>query len=186
MRITALIAATTITVALTNPVLVPKVAASEYAPAPAQAAPAKPRTVPALQSWRPSAGSFTLGKSPRIVVQPAHAQRMTRTAKVFAADLRAATKRRVSIKVGGVVRRGDIALAMNPRQRLGREGYQLRVAGTIRITGRTDAGVFYGTRTLLQLLRQSRTVPGGVAKDWPRYPERGLMVDAGNNYFSPG
>lgn len=43
---------------------------------------------------------------------------------------------------------------------------------------------FNGTRTILQLLTQSRTIPGGTATDWPAYLERGLMVDAGRKYFS--
>ena len=38
---------------------------------------------------------------------------------------------------------------------------------------------------MLQLLRHGRTIPAGTARDWPRYPERGLMIDNGRRYFSP-
>ena len=43
--------------------------------------------------------------------------------------------------------------------------------------------MFYGTRTLLQLLRQSYAVPRGRALDWPRYPQRGLMIDLGRRIY---
>ena len=45
------------------------------------------------------------------------------------------------------------------------------------------AGAFYGGRTLLQLLRGGQPIPRGTARDWPRYPERGLMVDVGRKFF---
>ena len=51
------------------------------------------------------------------------------------------------------------------------------------IRARTATGVFYGTRTLLQLLRQSYAVPRGRALDWPRYPQRGLMIDLGRRIY---
>ena len=39
---------------------------------------------------------------------------------------------------------------------------------------------------MLQLLRGGHgTIPAGSARDWPRYPERGLMIDNGRRYFSP-
>ena len=85
-----------------------------------------------------------------------------------------------------MVRAGDVRLALGAADdELGREGYRLRVADAITITGRRPAGAFYGTRTVLQLLRQGERIPAGRARDWPRYPERGLMVDVGRKYFTP-
>ena len=55
----------------------------------------------------------------------------------------------------------------------------------LRIEARTAAGAFYGTRSVVQLLRRKRSIPAGTARDWPRYPERGLMIDNGRRYFSP-
>jgi hexosaminidase len=54
------------------------------------------------------------------------------------------------------------------------------------IEARAAAGAFYGTRTVLQLLRRHRRIPAGRARDVPRYPERGLMIDNGRRYYSPG
>jgi N-acetyl-beta-hexosaminidase len=56
----------------------------------------------------------------------------------------------------------------------------------VTVDARADAGAFYGTRSLLQLIKQAPTIPAGVGRDWPSKPERGLMVDNGRKYFSVG
>jgi hexosaminidase len=69
-------------------------------------------------------------------------------------------------------------------RRLGAEGYRLRVGRVLEIAARTRAGAFYGGRTLLQLLRQQKPIRRGRALDWPRYPERGLMIDLGRRVYT--
>ena len=59
----------------------------------------------------------------------------------------------------------------------------MRIGSVVTIAARTPAGVFYGTRTLLQLLHQHRALPRGSASDWPRYPDRGLMIDLGRRVY---
>lgn len=54
------------------------------------------------------------------------------------------------------------------------------------IRANTDTGVFYGTRTALQILAQDEghdQIGKGLAKDFPKYKERGFMLDAGRKYF---
>jgi hexosaminidase len=88
---------------------------------------------------------------------------------------------------GAIAHPGDVVLRLGSRdRRLGREGYSLEVGAEVAIEARTAAGVFYGAQTVLQLLRQGRSIPAGRGRDWPRYPERGLMIDAGRRYYSPG
>ena len=65
--------------------------------------------------------------------------------------------------------------------KLGAQGYELTV-GRNRITVRanTEAGLFYGTRTLLQLVRQTGGrvfVPGLEITDWPDVPQRAIHYD---------
>jgi hexosaminidase len=147
----------------------------------------RPPTIPALRSWRPATGSFVLHAGSRLVVDPRHEHRLASEANLFAGELRRLTGRRPPIVVGGELAAGDIQLALGSRdRRLGREGYRLEVGPAVRVGARADAGVFYATRTLLQLLRRGRPIPAGVARDWPRYPERGLMIDNGRKYFTVG
>lgn len=154
-----------------------------------QAANPRPATIPALREWRGGQGVFRLRRSSRIVVPARYRRRLRSQAKVFAADLRQLTGRRIRVvsRRGTKLRAGDIRLGLGARDRaLGREGYRMRILRAIRIGASRRTGVFYGTRTVLQLLRQSRALPKGRVRDWPRYPERGLMVDVGRKYFTPG
>jgi hexosaminidase len=147
---------------------------------PAVAAEPRPLTVPAVREWRASDGALRLPSHPRIVVRRQDRRELQYEARLLARELHGQVAR-------GGVRPGDVVLELGSRNRdLGREGYRMAIAKTVRISARSDAGVFYGTRTLLQLLRQSRRLPPGTIRDWPRYPERGLMVDVGRKYLTPG
>jgi hexosaminidase len=147
----------------------------------------RPLTIPALRDWEGGNGTFRLRRTPRIVVPRRYRRRLRTTARVFAKDLARLTGRRVRVvsRRRARARRGDIKLLLAARDpALGDEGYRLRIGRTIGIRGRRATGVFYGTRTVLQLLRQGSTIPAGLARDWPRYPQRGLMIDNGRKYFT--
>ncbi|MCZ4514030.1 family 20 glycosylhydrolase, partial [Streptomyces sp. ActVer] len=64
------------------------------------------------------------------------------------------------------------------RAALGKEGYELRAGKRLSVTGATETGAFYGTRTILQLLAQGDRLPAGRTVDVPQYEERGVGVCA--------
>ncbi|MFE5005447.1 family 20 glycosylhydrolase [Streptomyces sp. NPDC056696] len=149
------------------------------APAPlARAAPQDPvpRTLPSLTDWTSAQGTYSFGPRARLVARDAASRRVAAT---LADDLRAAGKGTVPV-TGGPSRTGDIVVDVEPSRSgsLGAEGYELRAAQRLEITGAAEAGAFYGTRTLLQLLAQSDRVPAGRTVDVPRYKERGVGVCA--------
>ncbi|MGK5632175.1 beta-N-acetylhexosaminidase, partial [Streptomyces sp. URMC 123] len=86
----------------------------------------------------------------------------------------------------GPARPGDIELRHRPGDGGGPESYRLTTRdATVTITGPDDAGVFYGTRTLLQTLRTGGgLVPEGTMADRPDRPQRGLMVDIARKHFT--
>lgn len=151
-------------------------------PAPASG---KPVTIPALKEW--SAGSAIYAFSPQARILVRHPE-LAATARTFAEDLHALTGQSLPVLEDVDARTGDIVLALGEAALAaglpGEQGYQLEITELATITAPCDEGVFYGTRTLLQLLRQSYTISGGTAHDWPDYPQRGLMVDVGRQYFS--
>lgn len=63
------------------------------------------------------------------------------------------------------------------------EGYQLEIdeAG-VRLTAKTETGLFYGEQTLLQLLTPSG-LPYVKINDHPRFPYRGLHLDVSRHFF---
>ncbi|NUR68875.1 MAG: glycoside hydrolase family 20 zincin-like fold domain-containing protein, partial [Streptomyces sp.] len=107
-----------------------------------------PVTVPALSDWTPESGNYTFGSGTRLVADtPAEA----RVAGTLADELRAAGHGSVPV-VGGTARGGDIVVDIQPaRKSLGAEGYELSAGKRLSVTGATETGAFYGTRTLLQL-----------------------------------
>ena len=72
-----------------------------------------------------------------------------------------------------------IDLAVDPQTATSPEGYDLIVSEKgVRITGHDPAGLFYGICTLRQLLSQFGTgLPGLFVRDWPDFPNRGVMLD---------
>ncbi|WP_436499492.1 family 20 glycosylhydrolase [Actinokineospora sp. HUAS TT18] len=145
----------------------------------AAAALGAPKVVPGLRNWAPAGEGYTFAAGARVVAEDAA---LSDTARMFAAELHSLTGLAVPWQVGGAPRAGDLRLRVGAAAG-GAEGYRLTVAPVLTIQG-AGAGVYYGTRTVLQLLRQNRSLPGGTADDWPLYPERGLLLDAGRKYFT--
>ncbi|MGI5460044.1 family 20 glycosylhydrolase [Streptomyces sp. CA-249302] len=140
-----------------------------------QQAAVAPVTVPALANWTAAQGSYVYGKGARLVADTAAERRVADT---LAGDLRAAGHGTVPV-VGGPARNGDVVIDVQAsRGSLGAEGYQLDSGKRLSVTGATETGAFYGTRTVLQLLAQGDRIPAGRTVDVPRYKERGVGVCA--------
>ncbi|MGP3999913.1 family 20 glycosylhydrolase [Streptomyces sp. 8N706] len=141
--------------------------------------PSPPRTVPSVRSYEPGNGpGWKPVNSTRVVADPEGP--LADEARMLAGELKAdyAT---------GPARKGDIELVISPGQSGGDEAYRLTAQnGRVRITGSDDAGVFYGTRTVLQTLRSGGEVPEGVIRDRPDRPQRGLNLDIARKHFTPG
>jgi hypothetical protein len=132
------------------------------APAPAAAAELPPTTIPAIQQWAAGSGSYLFTTTSRVVTSTGSLQT---AAGLLAADLRSITGYTVPVATGTPAP-GDIVLTTGS---FGSEGYRLTLTSTATISG-TTAGVFYGTQTLLQMLKQNLTLPQGTADDAPVYP----------------
>ncbi|MFC5719084.1 glycoside hydrolase family 20 protein [Streptomyces gamaensis] len=148
---------------------------SSSAPAPVPAG--TPRTVPSLRGtapasgpgWRPAAGT-------RVVADPGGP--LADTGRRLAGELRLPS-------AGGPARPGDIELALRPGQHGGPEAYEIATRdGRATITSQDAAGVFYGTRTLLQAVRSGGGLPEGTVRDAPDRPQRGLNLDIARKHFT--
>ena len=145
----------------------------------------RPQTIPALREWTDGIGSYTFDAQSRIVLNSTAAAQLHETAEVFAADLLQLTGLNIPVVITDHVQAGDIVLRLHETDTpLGNEGYYMDVTEYVTIMAQSVHGVFYGTRTILQLLRQSYTTRVGTARDLPNHPERGLMIDMGRKYFT--
>ncbi|MEU7131933.1 glycoside hydrolase family 20 protein [Streptomyces sp. NPDC046261] len=135
-----------------------------------------PRTVPAVRSfslgggpgWRPVPGS-------RVVT--AQDGPLADEGRRLAADLKLPF-------ATGPARAGDVELVLSPTQSGGRESYRLTVRGRkVTVSAPDEAGVFYGTRTVLQAVRTAGGIPEGSLGDRPDRPQRGLNLDIARKHF---
>jgi len=147
-----------------------------------------PQVIPSLREWQGSSGFFTLSSISRIAVDPSFTAQLKNTAQVFQNDLFAVTRHTLTVVSTVSPAAGDFFLTLNTSDpAIGNEGYLFQVDDTVVIRAHTSAGVFYGTRTALQILLQDLTkthIPKGRARDYPQYTERGFMLDVGRKFFS--
>lgn len=147
---------------------------------------AAPVVIPALQTWSAAAGTTHLGEG--FVVE--HCAELAQVASTFLDDVTELTG-----LTGLASSTGEacaIVLALDPELEFPTEnatalteGYRLEIGAQIRISARTATGVYWGSRSLLQMLGQSPILPSGVALDWPNYPVRGFMLDVGRRFSRP-
>ncbi|MEV7126711.1 glycoside hydrolase family 20 protein [Streptomyces sp. NPDC093260] len=162
----------------------PARSAPEAPSSPASASPTRtyplsraPRTIPAVRAhtaargpgWRPARGERV------VVADPSLADEGRLTAGELGLTYAGEQKD---------TRPGDVRLALGGGAG-GPESYTMTVrGGGVTISGPTDAGVFYGTRTLKQEVHGGGTAPEGVVEDAPAKPRRGLMLDIARKPFT--
>ncbi|MHC5907284.1 beta-N-acetylhexosaminidase [Streptomyces sp. S6] len=134
-----------------------------------------PRTIPAVTShtpargpgWRPESGY-------RVVVDDS---RLADEGRLIAGEL--------GIAYGGEAdggRDGDVRLELGKAG--APESYSMTVSGgKVTVSGASEAAVFYGTRTLKQVVRGGGAAPEGVVRDAPAKPVRGFMLDIARKNF---
>lgn len=150
------------------------------APAPPSTTP--PPVVPTLRRWTASKGHFTLRPAATIVVAKgvAHGE-----AETFRNDLRAITGLDPRLS-SGRPRPGDIVLSVG-NVGLPASGYRLLVAGTLKVEGEDEQGLFDGTQSVEQMLKAAGdddVLPDGTGSDWPSLGTRGIMLDL-SRHFQP-
>ena len=144
-----------------------------------------PQVIPALQQWKGAKGTLTLPAQGSIVINPQDEATLGQTASILADDLKELMGWEYSITTGKA-KKNDIYLSLSQAdEQLGKEGYVLAINNKVSIEAPTTQGIFWGTRTLLQMLyRQEATLAKGTTRDWPEFPSRGFMLDVGRKFFT--
>src|SRR5690606_11206507 len=146
----------------------------------------KPFVIPSLQQWEGRSGDFSPGENRRIIYTASNKDAQ-KAAGMLRDDL--AISEQGAFKVlSAKPKKGDIVFTILPGYDsiLGDEGYYFDVADVLTISANTYKGLFWGSRSLLQLFEQNagRRVPKGLATDYPQYPVRGFMLDVGRKFFT--
>lgn len=144
-----------------------------------------PQVIPALQQWTGGKGTLMLPTQGNIVINTADEDALSATATILAQDLKELLGWEYAIRIGKA-KKNDIYLSLSkPDEQLGEEGYVLRIANQVNVEAPTAKGVFWGTRSLLQMLHnQEAKLMKGTTRDWPQFPNRGFMLDVGRKFFT--
>lgn len=143
----------------------------------------KPFVVPELKQWMGKDGNFTPGKDARIVCTSQNPE-LLRIARMFADDYQQMFGQTLSVAQGKATS-GDFVLSLSADKKLGEEGYAIKITDRVAISAPTPTGLYWSTRTLLQLAEQNqeRSLPQGTIRDYPDYPLRGFMIDCGRKFI---
>lgn len=147
--------------------------------------------IPQPVSLKAEAGFFKLKNSMSIAALP--------EAKFVMQHLMTSLSVPTGFTFSPIVKNADITLELIPQKdvALGEEGYYLKVSPTgIKISANTQAGLFYGVQTLLQIFPKEInakklvtspvewSVPSVSIMDKPRFGWRGLMFDVSRHFFT--
>lgn len=143
----------------------------------------KPFVIPELKEWKGADGAFFPAESTRIVCAPGQPE-LLRIARMLAADCETMFGYKPQV-VEGKGTAGDIILSIRKDKKLGDEGYAVKVTDRVQLSAPQPIGVYWGTRTLLQIAEQSsdRRLPKGELRDYPDYAVRGFMIDCGRKFI---
>lgn len=141
----------------------------------------KPFVIPELKEWQGKKGDFMPTSQTRIVCD---AEELLPVARQFAEDYEAMFGVKPEVTTGKS-RNGDFRLSLKNNKKLGTEGYTIRIGSQVSVSAPQPIGVYWATRTLLQMSEQSenRSLPQGNITDWPDYAVRGFMMDCGRKYI---
>lgn len=139
----------------------------------------KPFVIPELKSWQGAEGSTPL--SGYIIVKNKSLQKI---AQALQSDYQEMFGKALTV-TSRKPQPGDIVIGSIKDNSLGKEGYKISIGRTVNIEAPTAQGVFWATRTLLQMSEQSadRALPKGTIVDVPEYQLRGFMMDCGRKFI---
>lgn len=135
---------------------------------------AKPQTIPSLLQWQGGKGEFRLGSKVKLYSDAAPERRA-----LIATDLKSLCG--CEVEFVSESSQADVVLCMQKRTVADADSEEYRMSVTdkkVTISAKTAKGLMWGSRTLLQILKQTDgTVPCGEAYDVPRYQVRGVLFD---------
>ena len=142
----------------------------------------KPFVIPELKEWKGNTGFFVPAQLR--IVYPVKDAELKRIAGLFADDYEKMFGKRPEV-VSGKAKAGDIVFGIRKDKEVGKEGYDIRISDRVVVTAPQPIGVYWATRTLLQMADQTenQTLPRGEIRDFPDYALRGFMLDCGRKFI---
>lgn len=144
-----------------------------------------PQVIPSLQHWNGAKGKLTLPETGKIIIAPEAENLLKETAEIMAKDLKDMFGWNYQVTSGKPKNHSIYLSVKKSPSSLGEESYELDIRNHVTIEASTVKGVFWGTRTLLQMIHnQPLGLMKGKTLDYPQYAHRGLMIDVARKFFT--
>ncbi|WP_440873671.1 family 20 glycosylhydrolase [Thalassotalea sp. PLHSN55] len=144
-------------------------------------------SLPAIKQWQENKGELVLSQQSQIVISSTTNKSLSDAATLLQQDLKFISGLDLPITTTAKAKRGSIILKLEQNSTAkNSEAYALSIDSHVVITAPTSTGIFYGTQTLLQMVKTSAdrlTLPKGNGLDAPDYKVRSIMIDLGRRYF---
>ena len=142
----------------------------------------KPFVIPELRQWQGAEGMIAIEPATRVIYVNAE---LADAAEAMATDYGQLFGKAMKTRNASKAPNGSIIMVLTDDKELGNEGYSIEIDDCVAIKANTPTGVYWATRTLLQILEQYQGthLPKGTIRDWPDYAIRGFMIDCGRKYI---
>jgi hexosaminidase len=148
------------------------------------------KVIPEVQHFVAKSGNYALPNAIQIKVNTSKNDSLMHIATQLKEELLTLFQIEANISVSSAEKatsKNEILLTYSNTTLKNNEAYTLEVAiaSGITIEGASRNGVFWATRTLLQLAENHKNaIPCGIITDYPDYPNRGFMLDVGRKFFT--
>ena len=148
------------------------------------------KVIPEVQQFVANNGNFTLPTSIQIKVNTSKSDSLMHIATQLKEELQTMFQIKANISASSAMKsasKNEILLTYSNTTLKNNEAYTLELSMTTGVTikGASRNGVFWATRTLLQLAENHKNaIPSGLITDYPDYPNRGFMLDVGRKFFT--
>ena len=151
---------------------------------------AKPFVIPEIQEWKGAEGTFAISSATNVIATNGTED----VAMAFINDLQTLNGLQLTVKGGTKAKAGEIILKIGLDKKLKKEGYTISITDKVEVTANTPAGLYWATRTLLQMAEGNPqaegaaanlavALPKGTITDAPDFEMRGFMIDCGRKFI---
>lgn len=142
-----------------------------------------PQVIPSIQQWEGKTGYFTFSENTPLIVDKNFPQ-LESYISVFSNDLQSLYNFKAEITLAQA-KPQSVFFTLSSETAIPEEGYRINIDENIIITASSTKGIFWATRTLLQMLENGgNRLPKGIINDFPMYSHRGFMLDVGRKFFT--
>ncbi|MBR5577514.1 MAG: discoidin domain-containing protein [Lachnospiraceae bacterium] len=140
-----------------------------------------PKVLPELREWKGTSGSYRILEESRIVYKE---EELKTAAEALARDYQVLTGESLRVVKAEEAEAGDIFFRLTKGKGLFKEGYLMNITDRVVVEAEESTGAYWATRTILQSIKKEGSIPQGIARDYPLYEVRGLILDVGRKTFS--